>query len=128
MGMFDDLRVVDYPLPGGVVRDHFQTKSLLCALDQYEVRADGSLWHEDYDIEDRSDPNATGIARLRGLLTPVNKRWVRVDFTGRLEFHDWDKDTHEWFSFVAHMEDGKVRRIERVEQDPVADARRRGGR
>jgi hypothetical protein len=67
MGMFDHLKC-KYPLPDAGDNDlEYQTKDTPAQfLDNYEIRADGSLWHLDYDIEDRSDPNAEGLARLVG--------------------------------------------------------------
>lgn len=89
MGMFDTLRC-DYPLPARAqVQDlSFQTKSLDCLMLNYQVRADGTLWVEDFDIEDRSDPNAEGLARLAGMMTPTNQRWRHMDdFTGEVVFY-----------------------------------------
>ena len=87
MGMFDDI-TVKVPLPGGSTTTNFQTKSLVQMLDDYEIREDGTLWHEEYDIEDHSDPTKEGIMRLAGIATRVNKRWVQVtDFTGEITFH-----------------------------------------
>ncbi|MFZ9812193.1 MAG: hypothetical protein ACO3DD_03800, partial [Burkholderiaceae bacterium] len=65
MGMFDYLKC-KYPLPGVGDNDlQYQTKDTPAQMiDHYEIRAAGSLWHLNYDIEDRSDPNAQGIARL----------------------------------------------------------------
>jgi hypothetical protein len=48
---------------------------------------DGSLWHLDYDIEDKSDPNAEGLARLFGGLSRVNERRDPVPFTGEIRFY-----------------------------------------
>jgi hypothetical protein len=64
----------------------YQTKSLVCWQDYYEVR-DGQLWHLSYDVEDRSDPSATGLMRIVGMFTPVNERWERDDFTGKVYTH-----------------------------------------
>ena len=61
--MFDDINC-SYPLPGKVRPRSFQTKDTPAQyLDLYEIREDGTLWHEDYDIEDQSDPDAEGFAR-----------------------------------------------------------------
>lgn len=57
-------------------------------LDRYEIRADGTLWHELYDTEDRSEPNAAGLMAFRGSQTPVNKRWEHEDeFDGVIDFY-----------------------------------------
>ena len=34
----------------------------------HEIREDGSLWREEYDIEDHSDPNAEGLERFTGCM------------------------------------------------------------
>lgn len=88
MGMFDYLKC-KYPLPGVGDNDlQYQTKDTPAQMiDHYEIRADGSLWHLNYDIEDRSDPNAQGIARLFGILGRVNERWEPVPFTGEIRFY-----------------------------------------
>ena len=69
----------------------YQTKSFDCPWqDQYDVRGD-ELWREEYDVEDRSDPNAKGLMRIVGMCTAVNKRWVRSDFTGTV--YTWEGPT-----------------------------------
>jgi hypothetical protein len=90
MGMFDELRC-RYKLPIDGFDGHlFQTKSLDCELDLYEIREDGTLWREAYDVEDRSDPNAVGIMALAGCMTRVNKRFEqRTSYTGKIRFYDY---------------------------------------
>ena len=61
-----------------------QTKSLGCQLDRYEIRADGTLWREHYDTEDRSDPNGDGLAAFIGCMTRVNLRWEPERLTGEI--------------------------------------------
>lgn len=116
MGMFDDIEVkVPLPsLPKGHDR-RFQTKSMDCALLQYEVRKDGTLWREEFDIEDRSDSTAEGLDRIRGMMTRVHKRWVRDNHTGEVEFHDFTDGT--WFSYRAWFRDGGLRDLVLVEHD-----------
>lgn len=118
MGMFDTVTVVDYPLPDNIKRDDYQTKSFdFPWLDLYEIRADGSLWKEDYDIEDRSDPTAEGYLAFVGMMTKVNKRWNRCSYTGELVFYDYDPDLDpEWVEFKAILVDGRVQRIERIHE------------
>lgn len=91
MGMFDEIRC-KMPLPAELDVEHrehwFQTKSLGCEMDYYEIREDGSLWFEAYDIDDQSDPNAEGLDALRGMMTRVNKRWEKLsDFFGEIRFY-----------------------------------------
>lgn len=56
MGMFDDIKC-KYPLPLNGANDLvYQTKDTPAQfLDKYEIREDGTLWHENYDIEDQSE-------------------------------------------------------------------------
>ena len=88
MGMFDYLKC-KYPLPDAGDNDlEYQSKDTPAQfLDNYEICADGSLWHLGYDIENRSDPNAEGLARLVGGLSRVNERWEPVSFTGEIRFY-----------------------------------------
>src|SRR5690348_10030584 len=92
MGMFDEV-ICEHPLPGTppdfIEAGHpFQTKDLDCAMDVYQITADGRLMIEAYDIEDQSDPNETGWRRAVGCMTRVNQRWEVVpDFTGTICFY-----------------------------------------
>jgi hypothetical protein len=126
MGMFDSLRC-RYPLPVEGANDLlYQTKDFACDMDLYEIREDGTLWHEDYDVEDKSDPKATGIMRLRGMLSRVNKRWVPVDHLGRVEFYaSFRGDWKDWIEWSADIIDGRVRSvslIKRIEARQSGDA------
>lgn len=106
--MFDYIEVL-YELPR-LPAEHdrqFQTKSLDCALLEYRIDADGALWVQEFDIEDRSDPNAEGILALAGIMTRVNKRWVRDTYTGEIEFHDFDEGV--WSEYQAWFRDGQLR-------------------
>ncbi len=113
MGLFDEL-TCHMALPGlGVTDAVFQTKSLPAMyMDRYELRADGTLWHEEYDIEDRSDPGATGVERLLGAMSRVNLRWEPVNFTGEIYFYG----AGDTFSvvIVRGKVDGEIQRV----QDP----------
>lgn len=117
MGMYDDVRCL-YPLPveGANERD-YQTKSLDCTLDNYEIREDGSLWHENYEIEDHSDPNETGLMRLKGMLARVNKRWEPEPYTGEIRFHDWDRNADPVeLEFSAYFVDGQLRELHHIKE------------
>lgn len=115
MGMFDDI-VVKVPLPDmpAGFEPAFQTKSLVRFLDNYEIREDGTLWHEQYDTEDRSDPNATGLMAFAGMWSKVNPRWVQeTDFTGEVEFHDWMADAALLLSYSAYFVEGQMHELHR---------------
>lgn len=110
MGMFDYVRC-DYPLPvEGAAKLQYQTKDTPSQfLDEYEIRADGTIWHQNYDIEDRSDPLAKGFERLYGMATRINKRWEPVALTGEVVFYAGE------FEFSAHFIDGKISYLETLQ-------------
>lgn len=92
MGMFDTL-IWD--------NNDYQTKDLECFLNTYKIE-DGLLWVEGYDIEDRSDPTARGMLRFAGMITRVNKRWIRSHYSGSIVFYDLYSD------YVATFHDGEL--------------------
>lgn len=119
MGMYDEVRCV-YPLPvPGANELMYQTKSFDAPMiDLYEIRADGTLWREAYDIEDRSDPNATGVYRFEGMMTPVNKRWEPMSaFTGEVRFYDW-LEPDGWIEWSAYFKDGSLQQLNLIEHTP----------
>lgn len=116
MGMFDYL-LCDYPLPAreeakGLT---YQTKDFDRQMDTIHIREDGSVWGEEYDYEDRSDPNAEGLAALAGMLTRVNvcPRHL-VDFSGTVDFYssygpsDSEGRKEGWLEFRAVIHEGQV--------------------
>lgn len=107
--MFDEIEVL-VPLPDlpPDFAPSFQTKSLVNFLDNYRIDADGVLWHEDYDIEDRSDPAAIGLMRFAGAMTRVPKGWSKEDYTGEVELHDWDAVNHIDYRYSTYFENGKL--------------------
>lgn len=122
MGMFDEVKC-KYKLPIEGFSEHiFQTKDTPDqSLDLYEIREDGTLWHEEYDIEDHSDPNAEGIMRFIGCMARVNKRFVFVPLTGEIRFYGFPTDNYEdggWIEFSTYFVDGKIREIHLIENRP----------
>lgn len=127
MGMFDEIRC-KMPLPVEIDAEHrehwFQTKSLLCELDKYEIREDGTLWHLAYETEDRSDPNAEGLHRLAGMRTRVNQRWEQLsNFSGEVQFYTQAsgigcKDTGQphsgWLEFSTYFVRGDLKHFELI--------------
>ena len=118
MGMYDNI-LCKYPLD---VRDidikisdlTFQSKDTEAQfLDNYEIREDGTLWHETYDIEDRSDPNAKGIMKLLGCMTRINQRWEQVNTTGEIVFYTSVNDK-DFLELSAYFVDGKLNQIHRI--------------
>lgn len=131
MGLFDYVRC-RYPLPiEGAEAMEFQTKDTDWPyMEQYEIREDGTLWRQEYDTEDRSDPNAKGILRLAGMATRVNERWVRCDMTGELRFYGaWDKQLETRVEFSAYFVKGELKHMEPIslpEPEPIATATHAG--
>ena len=123
MGMFDYLKC-DPPLPARREAEGmtFQTKDFDCVMETIHIHADGTVWGEEYDIEDRSDPNATGIARLAGMLTRTNIRpKPLLDFSGEITFYGdygprkqngWGEG---WLEFRATIEKGRMTSVELLE-------------
>lgn len=139
MGMFDEIRC-KAPLPLPQFQDNlFQTKDTPEQyLDLYEIREDGTLWHEEYDTEDqskagewlRANPGKThddlpeelkGINALCGCAARVHKRWVQVeDFHDDLRFYNTlGKHNSGWIEFSARFTDGKLARLTLVEHRPI---------
>ncbi|HYE20961.1 MAG TPA: hypothetical protein VEA69_21120 [Tepidisphaeraceae bacterium] len=110
--MFDYIRC-RHPLPiPEAVGVECQTKDTpVQYLDNYEIREDGTLWHEAHDIEDRSDPNATGLGRLMGMATPVNHRWEPEPFTGEIVFYGTTPGGVE-FEYSAYFVRGQLKHLE----------------
>ena len=120
MGMFDEIRCL-YPLPlEGANARVYQTKDTPAQFtDLYEIREDGTLWHEEYDLEDQSDPNAEGIARIFGMCARVNERWEPVDLTGEIRFYDFIRETLDradgWIEWSAYFTKGKLVALNLIE-------------
>ena len=114
MGMYDDIRC-KYPLPTGPV-DGWQTKDTPAQyLDLYEIRTDGTLWHEEYEFEDHSDPEAEGAMALAGCMTRVNKRWVQCNMTGEIRFYQFAEKSEGWIEHSAYFVGGTLRELQTIE-------------
>jgi hypothetical protein len=101
MGLFDNIRCA--MVPDG----EYQTKDTPSQfLDNYEIRADGSLWVEIYDVVDRSNPNDRSMA---GCMTRENAKWQRCrEFAGSIEFYD---DAKTYIAFMVNGEAIQIREI-----------------
>lgn len=141
MGMFDYIRC-KMPLPDGFeFQGWFQTKDTdRQYMEHYEIREDGSLWIEEYDIEDRSNPKAAkgSLESLRGCMTRVNQRWVPAEpHHGAIEFYHsnicgssgggkviTDDNSEPWSAeYVALYDHGKLLKLE-GKKEPRADVQR----
>lgn len=115
MGMFDDIRV-HVPLPIGDAKTEFQTKSLDCYLEHYELREDGSLWK-----------------RPMGENWSLSTEWELCNLTGEVSFYSHVPaavDEHNatgWVEYSAYFVNGKMqilnRLLNRWLSQPVWDAR-----
>lgn len=127
MGMFDYLRC-KYPLPvEGADGLDYQTKDFHNTMDIIEIDEEGKVWGEEYDIEDRSDPNAsTPLGRMAGMMSRVNgrKAWLS-EFSGPVHFYTsygeratGGKD-HGWVEFRADVVAGVAIAVELVAHRPA---------
>lgn len=131
MSAFDELRCL-YPLPVTEAQHQvFQTKDLDCYQENYTLREDGTLWKTHYDVEDRSDPNATGLLRLAGMATRVNQREEPEPYTGTVEFYSdyalpdrtLGRDGRGDVTFVATFADGRLTALDILEHHEPPAAR-----
>jgi len=108
--MFDNVRCL-YPLPWPELQSvTWQTKDTDAQyLDHYEVRADGTLWHEAYYARWIDDP--TGIMRF--YMTRENVRWEQVPFVGQLEIDHYAEHANapggDMYSVVFWFRGGVVK-------------------
>ncbi len=108
MGMFDHLKC-DYPLPvEGANARIYQTKDTPAQLlDNYEIREDGSLWHQSIDYNDDAPAEST--------FSPVE------NFTGEIRFYDFQREdfgptgAHGWIEWSAYFTKGKITALNLIE-------------
>jgi hypothetical protein len=132
MGLYDNL-TCKFPLPiKGINEFEFQTKDTDAQfLDNYEIREDGTLWHELYDVEDCSDAakwqaanpgkevpeELKGWSSFAGCRSRINQRWEQVKpFTREIVFYTSFGDGQKgWIEFSAYFENGMVSKINFIE-------------
>lgn len=114
MGMFDYV-TCQYPLEPLIANTfEFQTKDTPAQyLDRYKIDADGKLWHQLYDVVDRSDHNAKGWRRMVGLMTRINEHWERDEFTGEIRFYGGPGK--DWYEYSAYFVRGQLKHMETVQ-------------
>jgi hypothetical protein len=121
MGMFDYLHC-QYPLPvDGANALLYQTKDMECGLDHYEIRPDGTLWFEEYETEDRSDPTAVGLMRFKGSLSKVRRHYEPMpEFTGEIRFYTTLSDDHGgWIEWSAYFVEGAIKELHLIRHEPA---------
>jgi hypothetical protein len=120
LGMFDEL-ICEYDLPvEGVEGEVYQTKSTPNrALDRFKIGKDKQLYEELYDVVDRSDPNAEGIERLKGMASRTNKRFVKSSYTGEIRFYTSieKENDQQWYEFSSYFIDGMLKYLIQIEAD-----------
>jgi hypothetical protein len=128
MGMFDDIKC-SYPLPvEGANALNYQTKDTPAQYcDLYEIREDGTLWHQVYDTEDQSEAgkwkkenpgkdlpeSLDHLLSFCGCAARVNARWEQEsDFIGEIRFYTTIAPNNSgWIEWSAYFEGGKVVRM-----------------
>ena len=121
MGLFNYI-FCKFPLPlKGANKLEYQTKDIEPNfMEHYEIRENGTLWKQVYDIEDHSDPKAKGWKRIIGTMTRVNLRWKRQYPTTTIWFYAYIGDINDekkkvrWIEWRAELVKGKVTEIKRV--------------
>jgi hypothetical protein len=94
MGMFDNI-TCNYPLPVKEAQDCvFQTKDTGAQyMDNYEIREDGTLWHEERMFRWVDEPDKPII---KGHFDVIESNWVfEKNFTGEIEFYTFI-DGNKW--------------------------------
>jgi hypothetical protein len=108
MGMFDEVRI-KYPLPWPEVQDAlWQSKDTPeQSLDLFEIREDGTLWHEQYAARvEETDESPLGFYIHRD-----NPQWRRIGFNGSIEVHhgiEHEDGGLTWYSATFWFKDSTV--------------------
>lgn len=113
--MFDDIRC-KYPLPVDGANDlDYQTKDTPeQQLDSYEIREDGTLWHEAYDLRFEE----TTKAPLGFYIHRDNLRWEQVPITGEVRFYTTIPPNHSgWIEWSAYFVDGKINQLHLIKNE-----------
>lgn len=126
--MFDNI-TCEYPLPlEGANALTFQTKDTPSQfLDNYKIEEDGTLWYEDYDVEDQSEAGKWlkehpseepsqpfGIMDYGGCITRINQRWEPCNLTGEIRFYTSSFGKHDRIEFSAYFDEGKLKFLKQI--------------
>ena len=108
MGMFDYINC-EYPLPvDDAPKGDYQTKDTPAqSLDFYTIKADGTLWGQEYDIEDRSDPTAKGPLAMRGMMDARKSSRKTMHDDGRSCFLHRQRAGQRWVDSVLRLLQGR---------------------
>ena len=110
MGMFDYITYEGHK---------YQTKDTnQQALDDYEIREDGTLWRECYTIVLHDDPDSW----LKIRMERKDLYWkFEEEFDGAIRFYREDKENggwkaDNWIEYKALFMDGKMIKIEKIDK------------
>jgi len=109
MGMFDYIRC-QYPLPIEGANDIlYQTKDMAewPGLDMYEIRKDGTIWREDYDIVDKGKKDGSSVDQFCGCMARTNHRWNKINFTGEIRFYEY-LEPDVWLEWSVYFVKGQL--------------------
>ncbi len=131
--MFDEIKC-KYPLGVEGFEDHvFQTKDTPAQyMEMYEIREDGTLWHETYDVEDHSEAGKferehpgqkadVSLFSIAGMCARVNKQWEPCNMTGEIAFYSLlgdNPDKRGWVEFSSYFLKGKLQQLHLIEYKP----------
>jgi hypothetical protein len=109
MGIFDYVRITKHPKVPVKYHDlTLQTKGLDQRMDMYELREDGTLWHELVHRIWVSDPNSF----FGGTLKETSRKWLpKTDLDGALEVHGTDPKDDSWISLNLVFLDGVLVKV-----------------
>jgi hypothetical protein len=113
MGLYDYVRITKHPL---VPRKYhgltLQTKKLGRDMDMYELREDGTLWHELVLRRWESDPST-----IWGGPKEISRKWLpKTDLDGDLEVHGTYERDKSWVSLTLVFLDGILVKVSTEEK------------
>lgn len=103
MGMFDTVHYRD--------REYQSRTTPAQMCDNYEIRSDGTLWYEDYDLEVIDDDQSIFGSRWE----KKNPNWVFCGFfTGEIRFYR-ALGADKWEELSAYFVNGKTESVNELE-------------
>ncbi len=121
MSVFDNVKCF-YPLP--TKRDlkdkTFQTKNtvLQATFSSYEIREDGTLWCEKFEII--KNPQATDNSKLSERYMRINHRWIFMShFIGEIRFYTTYDSDKRYIEFSSYFVNGKLRELHLIKDEEL---------
>lgn len=135
MGMFDTI-TCKYSLPmpedtkGYTGSTTFQTKDLELALQEYEIREDGSFWIEERETEYVSgDPKSKSVLGRLGHIKTLKSWWEPCKITQTIEMYNYKQSDEDQYDYSIEYEvvlvDGKVSNIKLIEFETIENKTRK---